>query len=274
MRALAWLALAAALIVAPLPASAGHRVAGLVGRGRLAVTAGAGPRLARRQPRAPAVAVLGCAVASTLATLVGGVSLGVAAAVFTLTGGGLLHSAAALRRDARGRRDLLAAVRLMVAELDAGSAAQSALLAAGALTPHHAPSFAAAADAAESGGDPAAALCAGGAAALEPLAHAWRVGALSGAPLATVLGRVAADLADHDNQHREVAVALAGPRSSGLLLAGLPVVGVGLGTAMGARPVQYLLGTPGGRLLCCVGVVLDAAGVFWTQRLMRRAERG
>ncbi|MDT4910642.1 MAG: hypothetical protein QOI69_3883, partial [Pseudonocardiales bacterium] len=31
--------------------------------------------------------------------------------------------------------------------------------------------------------------------------------------------------------------------------------------------------TPPGRLVCCAGALLDAAGVIWTQRLMLRAER-
>jgi tight adherence protein B len=108
---------------------------------------------------------------------------------------------------------------------------------------------------------------------LEPIAHAWRVAEHSGAPLVDVLGRVAADLADHEQQQRSVAVALAGPRSSAALLAGLPVVGIALGAAMGARPLAFLFGTPQGRLVCCVGAVLDAAGVLWTQRLMQRAQR-
>jgi tight adherence protein B len=99
------------------------------------------------------------------------------------------------------------------------------------------------------------------------------VAAESGAPLADVLGRVAADLADHEQQQRSVAVALAGPRSSAALLAGLPVIGVALGAAMGARPLGFLFGTPPGRLVCCAGALLDAAGVIWTQRLMLRAER-
>jgi tight adherence protein B len=111
------------------------------------------------------------------------------------------------------------------------------------------------------------------AAELAPLAHAWRVAERSGAPLADVLGRVAADLDDQEQQQRTVAVALAGPQSSAALLAVLPVVGIALGAAMGARPLGFLLGTSHGRLVCCAGAVLDATGVIWTQRLMQRAQR-
>jgi tight adherence protein B len=51
------------------------------------------------------------------------------------------------------------------------------------------------------------------------------------------------------------------------------VLGVLLGAAMQAHPLDVLLGTPSGRLLCLVGVALDAAGLLWTRRLTSRAER-
>ncbi len=88
-----------------------------------------------------------------------------------------------------------------------------------------------------------------------------------------MLARVAADLAAADMQRRTVAVALAGPRSSALLLSGLPLLGIALGAAMGARPVPFLLGDPLGRVLCCVGVLLDAAGLLWMRRILRVAAR-
>ncbi len=106
-----------------------------------------------------------------------------------------------------------------------------------------------------------------------PIGLAWQLGEDTGAALAGVLGRVATDLADVDEQRRTVAVALAGPRASAGLLTALPLVGIGLGAAMGARPWEFLFGPPAGRVVCCVGVVLDAAGVFWIRRILSRAER-
>jgi tight adherence protein B len=185
----------------------------------------------------------------------------------------LISAALARRHESRRRRGLLASIRLVVAELSAGSRPDAALGAAAAVTPEHAVAFAAAARSAAVGGDVADALLTSAAGDLEPLAHAWRVAERSGAPLADVLGRVAADLADHEQQQRSVAVALSGPRSSAALLTGLPVVGIALGAAMGARPLAFLLGTRDGRLVCCVGAVLDAAGVLWTQRMMQQAQR-
>ena len=66
------------------------------------------------------------------------------------------------------------------------------------------------------------------------------------------LERVADDLSATDDQYRAVAVALSGPRSSAVMLAGLPVVGIALGASMGAQPLTFLTARGAGqlRLLC------------------------
>jgi tight adherence protein B len=92
--------------------------------------------------------------------------------------------------------------------------------------------------------------------------------------LADVVARVAADVSGHVAARREVAAQLAGARSSGALLAGLPVLGLLLGAAMGAHPLTVLIDTPSGQLLALLGVTLDAAGLLWTQQLAGHAERG
>ena len=116
----------------------------------------------------------------------------------------------------------------------------------------------------------------GGDAVDDPLARvvlAWRMSARTGAPLAEVLARVRADLADGAATRRDVQAAVAGPKASASLLALLPMLGLALGAAMGADPVAILIATPAGRILLCLGVVLDAAGVLWSNRLVRRAQR-
>ncbi|MFN2519322.1 MAG: type II secretion system F family protein, partial [Jatrophihabitantaceae bacterium] len=214
-----------------------------------------------------------CAAWAAAGVGLAGAALGVAATVAAATTAMMISSALARRREVRRRRGLLTAVRLVVAELAAGSRPDSALGAAAAVAPEYAAVLAAAASAARCGAEVSDVLLSSGVGELEPLAHAWRVGERAGAPMAEVLGRVAADLADQGCQHRAVGVALAGPRSSAVLLAGLPVIGIALGAAMGARPLAVLLGSPAGRMLCCVGVLLDAAGVLWTQFLTQRAQR-
>ena len=94
----------------------------------------------------------------------------------------------------------------------------------------------------------------------------------SGAPAAAVLDRVEHDLRAREAQHREIAAQLAGARSTAGLLAVLPVLGIGLGAAMGARPLAILLGEPRGQLALVVGVVLEASGVLWTARIVTAAQ--
>jgi tight adherence protein B len=100
----------------------------------------------------------------------------------------------------------------------------------------------------------------------------WSVSERSGAPAAAVLDRVEQDLRARQGQRREVAAALAGARSTGTLLAVLPLLGIGLGAGMGAHPLTVLLAQPRGQLALVVGVFLEALGVLWTSRIIAAAE--
>jgi tight adherence protein B len=68
-----------------------------------------------------------------------------------------------------------------------------------------------------------------------------------------------------------VAAQLAGARSTAALLAVLPLLGIGLGAAMGARPLHVLLGTERGQVAMLVGAGLDALGLLWTARIVKAA---
>jgi tight adherence protein B len=273
MTPLAWLALAGALALVVGGTPARPRLASLVGAGRLT-----GPRTSVRRARtfrpelgARRLGGAAAALLSAVVLLVGGPVLAAAAAAVGATGW-LVASDAVRGRESRSRRgQLLAALRVLIGELEAGARAFAALTAAAELAPAYAGVFERAASAAAAAHDAGAVLCTDPDTRAAGLA--WRLGEDTGAALAGVLTRVAADLADAEEQRRTVGVALAGPRSSAALLTGLPVVGIGLGAAMGARPWEFLLGSPAGRIVCCVGVVLDAAGVLWMRRILRRAER-
>ncbi len=69
-----------------------------------------------------------------------------------------------------------------------------------------------------------------------------------------------------------MAAALAGARSTGTLLAVLPLLGIGLGAGMGAHPIAVLLAQPRGQVALVAGVVLEALGVLWTSRIIASAE--
>jgi tight adherence protein B len=65
----------------------------------------------------------------------------------------------------------------------------------------------------------------------------------------------------------------AGPRASAALLAGLPLLALAMGGGIGARPWTVLTTTPVGQVLLVAGVALEAAGLAWSARLVRRALR-
>jgi tight adherence protein B len=111
--------------------------------------------------------------------------------------------------------------------------------------------------------------CAG----LRRLAACWRVAAASGAALAPAIDRVADALQDEIDVSRDVTSTLAGPRATVHLLAGLPVLGLLLGTAIGARPVDFLLGSGPGVGCLLAAASLDAAGMTWARRIARQASR-
>ncbi len=108
---------------------------------------------------------------------------------------------------------------------------------------------------------------------LRAVVACWRVAAASGAALAPAIDRVADALQDEIDLSREVASIMAGPRATVHVLAGLPVIGLLLGTAIGARPIDFLFGSALG-VGCVLGaVVLDALGIAWSRRIARRAAR-
>lgn len=110
-----------------------------------------------------------------------------------------------------------------------------------------------------------------GLAGLSRFAACWQVAVTSGASLAPAVDRVADALHDELELARSLAVSLAGPRTTVRLLAVLPLVGLGLGGVLGARPLAFLLGTPAG-LGCLVAAVgFDLAGVIWGRRIANRA---
>jgi tight adherence protein B len=103
------------------------------------------------------------------------------------------------------------------------------------------------------------------------VAAVWTVSERSGAPAADVLDRVEQDLRATERLRREVTAQLAGARSTAALLAVLPLLGIGLGAAMGARPLHVLFGTGWGQVALLVGAGLDALGLMWTARIVAAA---
>jgi tight adherence protein B len=112
-----------------------------------------------------------------------------------------------------------------------------------------------------------------GCAGLGGVAAAWAVTESAGGAVAEVLDRLG-DVLEADRQSRAALdAALAAPRATMALLAGLPVLGVVLGQSLGAQPLHLLLRQPLGWALLGAGITLDLLGVTWTRLLVRRALR-
>ncbi|HEX3827609.1 MAG TPA: hypothetical protein VHV82_10095 [Sporichthyaceae bacterium] len=135
---------------------------------------------------------------------------------------------------------------------------------------------AAAAAAAGGGGDVAGVLRGAsvlpGAADLRDLAACWAVAESAGVGLAAGFESVVAAAAQREMLRSRLGAELAGVRASGWLLGSLPLLGLLLGTAVGARPLSVLLGTPAGGGLLLVGLSLDVVGLFWLRRMVASVE--
>ncbi|WP_373680907.1 type II secretion system F family protein [Streptomyces sp. b84] len=107
---------------------------------------------------------------------------------------------------------------------------------------------------------------------LSGMAACWRVAVDGGAGLATGLERLEATLREDRRRREELRAQLAGAWSTVVVLALLPVAGLGLGAALGAEPLRVLLHTPGGLACLAVGAVLEAAGLYWACRIVRGGE--
>lgn len=275
-------ALAAVVVVFVLPSSAVNRAGSLVRSGRLggrvpgpvaeqsaAIGSSTG---AGRWPAPRVLMAAGVAACLALAALVG-IAIGVELAVVLGVIGLLSRDLARSRESQSQLSDFRVAVGLLAEELRAGTPPPAALAAAAASSPRLLDSLEPAARTAGRGGDTAAVLAASTEPQLRRLGVVWRVGEVTGIPLADVLDQFGSDLRSAADQRRAVSVELAGPRSSAMLLCLLPLLGIGLGAAMGARPLALLFGGPAGQLLGCAGLLLDAAGVLWVRAILLRAAR-
>ncbi|MBT0567134.1 type II secretion system F family protein [Williamsia sp. CHRR-6] len=99
------------------------------------------------------------------------------------------------------------------------------------------------------------------------VAVAWRTAEQHGLPMADLLDAVRADLLARRRFSDRTRAALAGARATAAVLAALPLLGVGLGQAMGAAPVSVLVSPGLGGILLVIGTALVATGLWWTERI-------
>lgn len=253
-----------------LAAAAVATLLGLPGPGRLRLEALRRPRLAGLALPLPVGAGL-------LVGLAWGPVAGALALVAAVVARRVLAARRADGQRARERGSAPDALATLAAELRAGRSPALALVeAAHAARGGLAAALGSAAGTAELGGDVPGALLAGSSAVPEvqrSLAACWQVCSAGGSGLAAAVERLEEGVRAGQAQRRAVESELAGPRATASLLAVLPLAGVALAGALGARPMHVLLGTPAGLVCLTTGAALDALGVLWTRRLTAGALR-
>ena len=104
----------------------------------------------------------------------------------------------------------------------------------------------------------------------ERLAVCWQLAQAHGLAIATLMRTAHRDVVERDRHASRVTAGMAGARATAVILAGLPLLGIGLGELIGADPVRFLLaGGPGGWLLV-IGVVLACCGLAWSDCIINR----
>jgi tight adherence protein B len=211
--------------------------------------------------RPAVVLVVGAAAATGVAGALGGPVAAVIGGWYAVLGLRALRRAAAQRSVTAARTSTLDIIGGLAADLRAGAAAPATVDAARAAL------SALATSPAGRGGGPDVAIQR----ATGRLSAAYEVSERLGAPLADLLDRVESDLRGVERTRAAVTAQTTGARASAALLALLPVAGIGLGYAMGARPGHALLHTPLGAGCALAALVLQCGGLGWTGRLCRAA---
>ncbi|MFJ8805620.1 type II secretion system F family protein [Streptomyces sp. NPDC102490] len=181
------------------------------------------------------------------------------------------------RRTRERRQDaVIALCGALAGEVRAGRQPGEALLSAAHDSGGLGDAQAAVLAAARFGGDVPGALAAAagqpGAEGLRGLAACWRVAVDQGAGLAAGLDRLEGALRAERDQRSDLRAQLAGARTTAVMLAGLPVLGLLLGVALGSDPLHVLLHTGAGLGCLLAGGVLESLGVWWVARIVRGAE--
>ncbi|MDD7812580.1 type II secretion system F family protein [Mycolicibacter sinensis] len=100
----------------------------------------------------------------------------------------------------------------------------------------------------------------------ERLAVYWELGGEHGLAVATLMQAAQSDITARQRFSARADAGMAGARASATILGCLPMLGVLLGQLIGARPIGFLLGRPGG-VLSVVGVSLVCTGLLWSDRI-------
>jgi tight adherence protein B len=104
----------------------------------------------------------------------------------------------------------------------------------------------------------------------ERLAVCWQLAQTHGLAIAALMQTAQRDIVERERFSARVEAGMAGARTTGTVLAGLPVLGIALGQLIGADPVGFLLSGGVGGWLLVIGVALACVGLIWSGRITGR----
>ena len=93
----------------------------------------------------------------------------------------------------------------------------------------------------------------------------------SGSSVNEALTQVANKLIARRNQEQLIVTELASTKATVFVLAGLPIMGAGMGLILGTDSISWLIGSSAGRVCLVLGIGLEVVGWFWIKRLLNRA---
>jgi tight adherence protein B len=104
----------------------------------------------------------------------------------------------------------------------------------------------------------------------ERLSVCWHLAHTQGLAIVALVAAAQRDLVERDRFTSRVAAGMAGARATATILAGLPLLGIGLGELIGAQPMRFLLAGGVGGWLLMIGASLACAGLWWSDRITER----
>jgi tight adherence protein B len=102
------------------------------------------------------------------------------------------------------------------------------------------------------------------------LAACWQLAEDHGLSIATLMQTAQRDIVERDRFSAKVDAGMTGARTTATVLAGLPLLGVGLGELIDAGPVGFLLSDGVGGWMLVIGVTLACVGLLWSDRITAR----
>ena len=93
----------------------------------------------------------------------------------------------------------------------------------------------------------------------------------SGSSVNESLNRISRTMINRRKQEQLISTELASTKATVFVLAGLPIMGAGMGLILGTDSMSWLLSTAPGRTCLALGALLEVAGWLWIKRLLHHA---